>query len=319
MNINQWYNAHIILVQGTFVILLLALSIQIPIRMGVFSFAGIGFYGVGEYTSAIVVIRYNWPSYLAIAAGMVLAAAVGLLLGLIVARLSGLYLGMATIAFDLILTVAINNGGTLTGGAGGLYGAIATVKMSLIVVLVVIILVLAALSERGRTGRRIEALREDPQLAVSMGINVRRVQLLSFAVSGMLGALAGGLNALLRSTVSPADLGFSLVVLALTMIIVGGARSWLGAAIGAIIFTWLPSVLSVVGQWQAVIYGAIVALAAVWLPGGLVGLTTDLFRTFTAKRRRQPRLAEPAPAPVAEERELTALEALVADPAGTTS
>ena len=70
----DWYNAHQILVQGTITSLLLALSIQIPLRMGVFSFAGIGFYGIGAYTSAIVTIRYGWPSYLAIIAGMLLAA-----------------------------------------------------------------------------------------------------------------------------------------------------------------------------------------------------------------------------------------------------
>lgn len=314
-----WYNAHLILVQGTFVILLLALSIQIPIRLGVFSFAGVGFYGLGEYTSAIATIRYQWPPYFAIGAGMVLASAVAVLLGLIVRRLSGLYLAMATIAFDLILTVVITNGGSLTGGASGLYGAIATISMPVVVAVVVLILVAAALSERGRTGRRIEALRENPQLAVSLGINVKRMQLASFAVSGLLGALSGGLNALLRSTVSSADLGFSLVVLALTIIIVGGARSWLGAALGAIIFTWLPSILSFVGQWQALIYAVIVALAAVWLPGGLVGLTTDTYRTIQAKRRAHAGKGAAASGAAADQAEDAALGAMTSDVAGRRS
>ncbi|WP_432975979.1 branched-chain amino acid ABC transporter permease [Dactylosporangium sp. CA-233914] len=282
----DWYNAHIILVQGTFTSLLLALSIQIPLRMGVFSFAGIGFYGIGAYTAAIVTIRFHWPSYLAIGAGMLLAALVGYLLGLVVRRLDGLYLGMATIAFALILAVAVNNGGSLTGGASGLYGAIASIPMYAVVIVVVVLIALIAYTERGKLGRRIEVLREDPQLAMSVGINVKRLQLLSFIASGLLGALSGGIHVLHRTTVSPEDIGFPVVVTALTMIVVGGAQSWLGAAIGAVTFTWLPSVLTIVGQWQAVIYGSIVALAAVWVPGGLVGLTTDTFRSVQAKRRR---------------------------------
>ena len=72
------------------------------------------------------------------------------------------------------------------------------------------------------------------------------------------------MNIMVRSTVSPLDIGFELIVLALTMIIVGGALSWMGAAIGAVIFTWLPDMLSVIGEWQELIYGILVAVAAVF-------------------------------------------------------
>ena len=173
------------------------------------------------------------------------------MLGLVIVRLAGLYLAMATVAFDLIIAVIAINGGELTGVSTGLYGVSPTSTMppggsSTLVVLALVV----ASASIGSTGRRVNAVRDDPELAASVGISVRRYRLVAFVVSGALGGCAGAMNILVRSTVSPLDIGFGLIVLALTMIIVGGALSWKGAVIGAIIFTWLPDLLSVVGEWQ---------------------------------------------------------------------
>lgn len=307
---NAWYFSHLVLIQATFISFLLALSIQVPLRAGVFSFAGVGSYAIGAYTAAILTIRAQLAPVLAIGAGILIAAAAGYLLALLVARLSGLYLGMATIAFALFLGVLATNGGELTGGATGLYGAISTLTTTHVVVVTVLVVLLLAASERGAYGRRVDAVREDPHLAVSLGIDVTGVRRRVFVVSGALGACAGGMNSLLRTTVSPETVGFHLVVTALTMIIVGGALSWAGAAIGALIFTWLPSVLHFVGDWQLVVYGVLVAAAAVWVPNGLLGLAQDGWRRLRARRRRIP--AEGAAAPVSAvaadpEQELAAL------------
>lgn len=282
----SWLVSHLVLVQSTLISLLLALSIQVPLRAGVFSFAGVGSYAIGAYAAAIMTIRLQVAPVLAIGVGVVIAAVAGYLLALLVARLSGLYLGMATIAFALFLGVVAVNGGELTGGATGLYGAISTLTTGHVVAITVLVVLLLVVSERGAFGRRIDAVREDPQLAVSLGIDVGRVRRRVFVVSGALGACAGGMNSLLRTTVSPETIGFHLVVTALTMIIVGGALSWAGAAIGAVIFTWLPSVLQFVGDWQPVVYGVLVALAAVYMPTGLLGVAQSAWRR--ARRRALP-------------------------------
>jgi branched-chain amino acid transport system permease protein len=307
---SSWYFSHLVLIQSTFISFLLATSIQVPLRAGVFSFAGIGSYAIGAYTAAILTIRMQLAPILAIGAGMLLAAAAGYLLALLVARLAGLYLGMATIAFALFLGVVATNGGELTGGATGLFGAISTLTTGHVVAVTLLVVLLLAASERGVFGRRIDAVREDPQLAVSLGIDVNRVRRRVFVVSGALGACAGGMNSLLRTTVSPETIGFHLVVTALTMIIVGGTLSWAGAAIGAVIFTWLPSVLQVAGDWQLVVYGVLVAAAAVWVPNGLLGLLQSGWRRMRARGRRIPPegVAAPAAAVAADpEHELAAL------------
>jgi len=117
-----WYEANLVLIEATFLNFLLALSIQVPLRLGVFSFAGVGSYGLGAYTAAILTLRYDVPAFVAIGAAVLLAAVVGYLFSLLVARLNGLYLAMATIAFVLIIAVLATNGGELTGGANGLPG-----------------------------------------------------------------------------------------------------------------------------------------------------------------------------------------------------
>ncbi|MDT9591693.1 branched-chain amino acid ABC transporter permease [Nocardioides zeae] len=281
----QFYFSNIVLIQATMTGLLLALSIQVPIRMGVFSFAGAGAYGIGCYAGAIFVLDHQLGAIPTIVITCLMTGVIVLALGVLIQKLTGLYLAMATVAFCLIISVIAINGGTTTGGSTGRYGVISDFTMGGMFAITAVALVLVALSERGRLGRRVDAVREDPELAASMGVNVRRYRLVAFAVSGVLGGLAGSMNILVRSAVSPLDIGFHLIVLALTMIIVGGSLSWKGAVLGALIFTWLPDLLKVVGQWQELIYGVIVALAAVLLPRGLYGIYVDTKRSVQRRRR----------------------------------
>ena len=74
---NQWFLSHEILIQGTFISLLLALSIQVPLRAGVFSFAGVGSYAIGAYTAAILTIRAQVAPIIAIGAGVLLTYYLG--------------------------------------------------------------------------------------------------------------------------------------------------------------------------------------------------------------------------------------------------
>lgn len=283
---SDFYFSNIVLIQSTFTVLLLALSIQIQFRMGVFSFAGAAFYGMGSYGTAIFVLHYGFDAISATAAIVAICAVTGYLLSLILQRLTGLYLAMATVAFVMIVTVVAHNGGELTGGSVGLFGVLTTPEISVPHLAVVCAVVVAAMifSERGSMGRRIEAVREDPELASAMGINVARYRRMSFVISGVLGALGGALNILMMTAIAPENIGFPLIVLALTIIIVGGSRSWLGVLIGALIFTWLPVMLEQVGTYQSIVYGIIVAIAAIFMPGGITGVVTDLYRRRTARR-----------------------------------
>jgi len=286
----DWYAANSVVIQATMATLLLALSIQLPLRMGVFSFAGVGCFGIGGYTAAIAFTQFDMGTWPSVALGTVLAGVLCYLLGLIVHKLTGLYLGMATIAFTLIVAVVATNGGSMTGGASGIFGALGGITNLHVLILLAVVVVGLAVSEYGRFGRKIDTVREDPELAVALGINVARYRKMTFLASGLIGGLAGAVTTLLRSTITPAEINFHLVVVALTVIIIGGSSSWLGALIGAVVITWLPTVLSFVADWEPIIYGFVVALAAIFLPGGVLGLVKDLMR----RRRSGSGTAPPA-------------------------
>lgn len=271
---NDWYLAHVVLLEGTLLALLLALSIQIPLRFGVFSFAGIAAYGVGAYTTAIVSLRLSWPAIPAALCGVLLAVVGAALLAVVVRRLSGMYLAMATLAVILIVQVVVQNGGSLTGGALGLYGVLTDVRFVHVALLCLVIVACLTYTEIGTLGRRIRAVRQDRELAMSMGINVARYQFTSLVISAALGAIAGSLEVMLRSTIAPRSLGFGLLITALTVVIIGGFHSWIGAAIGAVLVTWLPIVLQQIESYQHLVYGCLVVLAAIFFPSGILGIIT---------------------------------------------
>ena len=299
---SDWYTSNIILIQQTFTTLLLALSIQIPMRAGVFSFAGVGAFGIGGYTAAIAMLHLGWGTISSIALGVAVPGVVTGLLGLLVQRLNGLYLGMATISFTLIVAVIAVNGGDLTGGASGLFGALGDFGTLEILAVTAAVVLATQVTESGSLGRRVDAVRHDPELANAMGINVGRYRRATFLASGLVGGLAGAITTLLRSTITPAEVNFHLVVLALTVIVVGGTRSWLGVLIGSVVFVWLPTWLGFVSEWEDIIYGVIVALAAIFLPEGLLGVGRQFWHRARTRGAAVPAAQQSPPTDTASAR-----------------
>lgn len=282
---NTWLAANAILIQGTLLNYLIALSLQIPMRFGVFSFAGIASFGIGAYTSGILLTRFDWTTIPAVIAGMVLAGLVSWGMSLIVHRLTGLYLAMATIALTMIVGVIASNGGQFTGGSQGLFAVFGDLTVVHLIIAAVVVTVIIAWSEAGRLGRRVDAVREDPELAGSLGINVGRYRIIAFVAGGLIGSLAGSFEVILRTTIAPVNLGFPLVVTALSILVLGGRASWMGIALGAILVTWLPHLLLDLSAWHEVIYSVMVVLLAMFVPGGLFGIVKGLIRKATAGRR----------------------------------
>lgn len=284
---SDWLAVNSILFETTLTTLLLALSIQVPIRFGVFSFAGVAAFGIGGYGAAMGMLHAGWNTPMSIAVAAAVAGVVTYLFGLVVKKLTGLYMGMASIAFALIISVLAVNGGELTGGASGLFGALGVLTIWDLVLITAVVVIGLHWTETGAMGRRIDAVREDPELANSLGINVVRYRQLSFLISGVIGGLAGGLTTLLRSTITPSEVNFHLVVIALTAIVVGGSGSWIGALIGAVMFVWLPTGLTFIDEWEQVVYGLIVAIAAVYLPSGVLGLLNTVWHRYRTRDARE--------------------------------
>ena len=271
------------LFQTILVYALLAASVQIVMRAGVFSLASIGFWAVGGYLCANLVKVYHVNYLLAIAVTLVVCGVLGWLLALPLRRLRRLYLGMATVAFDLVVVVlATSAGGDFTGGAGGLYAIPKETGLLHGLIACVAVGYLMYRVESGKWGRSFEALRLDEQVALGVGVPVVRLRDFTFVLSSIVGALSGALYVLTFGIISPEQFGFELITLTLTMVVLGGSNSWLGAYLGAAVLSVLPLLLGPFALWRDVAYGALLVMAMVWAPDGLVGV---LSRLLAARRR----------------------------------
>lgn len=278
-------------IQNGMIYALVGLSVYVALRAGMFSLAGVGFWGIGAYSAGRLVIE-GVPTLLAIAITLVLAAVLGALIALVLGRLRDLYLVMATFAFALLIEVIAREWEGVTGGAIGLLGIPVTVTTYGLALALLLCTVLVILTDRGKAGRTFTVMRVDEPLARSMGVPVLRWRILAFVASCMLGALSGALQALMFSIMTPEQVSFTFVVDALTMIVIGGAVAWYGPLIGAAIVIWLPEILRFTGDWRTLVQGVIVVLIAVYAPQGAAGMVQKIGRMI--KERRRPELPDGA-------------------------
>jgi branched-chain amino acid transport system permease protein len=288
-----WFESNEALIQNALSMSLLAFSVQLALRSGVFSLAGVGFWAIGGYGTAKLVLD-GWSTPVALALLIAVSCLIALGMGLILARLRALYLAMATFAFVLIVQIIAINWESVTGGPVGLFAIPVTVTTVGLLVCVAVCAAGLALWERGRTGRRMEALREDEQLAATIGIDVRRQRLLVFIVSSALGTLSGGLYAMMFNTITPDLAGFGLITNVLMMVVLGGTGAWWGGIVGAFIVTWLPEILRFAEDYRSIIQGAIVVAVVVYAPDGVVGLVRSLRRLAArVAGPRRPAMSDP--------------------------
>lgn len=279
-----------VFIQGFLLYALLAISIQVTLRAGVFSVAGVGFWGLGAYGVGILTIR-GVPVLLALLIVLVVCGVVGFLLARLLVRLRGLYFAMATVAFVLILGVVVLNTREFTGGAAGLYGVPIVASTWQLVVALVLVVLIAQVSQVRLLGRAYRALSEDQPLAESLAIDTARMRSAAFVFSALVGGLAGGLNALTFGLATPEDLSFGLIVVALTMVILGGYHSWLGAVIGAFAVRWLPIGFQDLASVANLLYGLTVIVIAVYAPKGLLGVIERLISWLQGRIRGRKRVA----------------------------
>jgi branched-chain amino acid transport system permease protein len=292
-----WFDSNLGVTETILVNMILAASIQVVMRSGVFSLASIGFWAVGAYITANMIQRWSVNYIICLAVSVVIAGVLGFFFAIPLRRLRGIYLGMATVAFDLVMVVAAVNGGSVTGGTDGFFAIPSDTGWLHVLGACAVVAFLLDRLERGRWGRMYEALRLDEQLARSLGIRAVRMRDLAFAISAALGALSGGLYVLTFNTISPDLFGFDLVILALTMVVVGGSGSWLGAYIGAILIGALPTLLGTFNKWSDVAYGGLLILTMVLAPDGFVGAARRGWRVVTYGGRPPALAEEPLLAP----------------------
>lgn len=248
---------------------------------GQVSLAHGAFYGIGAYATVLLDVKLGVPFAVALPAGGLLAAAVGLAVSVPAFRLSGHYLALATLGFNQVVQLVMIHWESLTNGPIGLrvpglprVGGLSAVQTSALVIVVsaFILYWVADNIVRSRTGRALVAIRESEIASSAAGIHLARYKAVAFAVSAFFAGIGGGLIAQHTLFVSPDYFGFLESVLFIIMIVVGGLGSTVGSVLGAVVMTAIPELLGRLQEWYGIIYGGILLVFVIAMPRGIVAL-----------------------------------------------
>lgn len=247
----------------------LGYSQQIALRAGVFSIATAGFAALGAYTTAILVTRYGvHPSVSIIFAGVIGILAAGLL-SLPLAKLRGAFQAIATLAFVQVVIALLLYFKDFTGGALGISNIPRVMNTGWLILAVLVTMYVIWSINRTTIGRVFGALREDDAVAASLGVPVQFYYALAFAISGVIGAVFGGLRSLYVFNIEPIDFGFQAMVASLTVVVLGGRNTLLGPIAGAAIMALIPEIARPLAENRGIVNGVILILVITFLPNGV--------------------------------------------------
>jgi branched-chain amino acid transport system permease protein len=247
------------------------------------------FYAIGAYVTAVMMDKFGVPYWLCIPAAGLVCLVAGFLFGLPALRLEGIYLALATFALGVALPQLLKYK-HLEQWTGGVQGIILTkpdppfaslfgLKLNpdrwlyFFTLLVAVIMFLIGWNLlRGRVGRALIAIRDQPIAAATMGIDNSLYKSLAFGVSAMFTGVAGGLGAVAVAFVAPDSFTIFLSISLLVGMVVGGLASITGALWGAIFIQFVPNLadqISKAAPWA--IYGALMILFMYVMPTGIAG------------------------------------------------
>jgi branched-chain amino acid transport system permease protein len=263
-------------------------------NLGQLAFANTAFFGIGAYTTAILMVYAGVPYVIAVLAAALAGGIAGFLAS--VAALRGIrlyYLAIITLAFGELMRWVYLHGDKVTRGSDGLlmpqpsfFGIpMDSEAPKFYVFLLFTVLVVKATSNlmRSRVGRAIVAIRENEASTASLGIHTARYIVLAFVWSGAVVGIAGAMFAALTERVFPESFGLTEVIVQFGMVLVGGAGSIVGSVIGAVTLTALPEYFRQFPGMAELFFGIIIVLVLLFLPKGLASLLARISPRFNER------------------------------------
>lgn len=274
---------------GIFIILSLSLNL-IAGYTGLLSLCHSAFYGIGAYTTAILLTRFNFDFLFVLIISGIISSFFGFIIGLPNLRLKGDYLAIATLGFGEIMKNIFLNWDNLTGGPKGITEipspVIFGLKLSLynkfqylflIWIFVGITYFAIKRITNSRFGRALEAIREDEIATLAMGINVTKYKVVSFVIGAFFAGIAGSLFSVFIKVVVPNSFDFMLSVIVLCMVVLGGMGNNVGAMLGSTIIYFASELPKIIGisslippQFNQIIFGLILVLMMIFRPQGII-------------------------------------------------
>ena len=246
-----------------------ALSQAIVFRAGTFSVATSGFAAVGAYAAAILTVKHGFHPAAGVVIGTLLGLLCGLLLSVPLARLRGVYQAIASLAFVEIVVALILFFEDLTGGPLGFHNIPRSATTWTLFLVMLATMALLILLGKGGIGRAFDAIRQDPPVAASLGVNPTKYHVLSFALSGAIAGLFGGLDAMRNFSLTAEQFGFAILIGTLSAVVLGGRRSVMGPLVGTTILVLLPEIFRPLADYRQAIYGLLLVVVMAFLPFGV--------------------------------------------------
>jgi branched-chain amino acid transport system permease protein len=244
------------------------------------------FYAVGAFVTAILMDHWDVPYWATLPASAVVCAAIGFLIGMPALRLGGAYLALTTFALAVAVPQLLKYKGIeeWTGGVQGItiikpdapYDLPLSSDQYLYLFSLAIgvgVFALAANLMRGRIGRAMIAIRDQPTAAEAMGIDMARIKTMTFATSAMFTGIGGSIAAIAVQFVSPDSYPVALSITFFVGMVIGGAASIWGAVFGAVFIQFVPNIADQISKAApGAIYGIILIAFMFLAPGGITSL-----------------------------------------------
>ena len=268
---------------GTEVMIYALFAIALNLMMGfggLISFGHAAYFAIGAYTIAIFGTTLQWPFALSFAAAIAVSAAASFVIGYFCVRLTSIFLGMLTLAFGQLVWAIAHQWRAVTRGDTGFMGLrlpdlIGSPASFFYFVLAVVLLSCGIMwmVTQSPFGRILVSTRENPMRAEFVGVNVKRIQVTAFMISGTFSGVAGALFALFNRSVFPDFAWWAKSASVLIMAVLGGIYSFFGPAIGAAVIILLEREITEHTQFWPSVLGAILLIVLFAFPDGLAGLT----------------------------------------------
>lgn len=261
-------------------------------RAGLICLGFAAFMAIGAYTVGILTLKVGVSFWLALPLAGLFSSILGVILGLPALRVKGHYLALVTIAFGLIVQEILLNWESVTGGTNGLINIpspsllgfdlgtsvdFGFMNMTYQVNFYYLCLVLLSLASvvlfrlsNSLFGLALNAMREDQLAAQCYGLNLTKYKLLAFAIGAFFGGIAGGVYAAMINFIAPENFGYSLSIIVISMIILGGLDSIPGALAGAFLLTVFPEKFRAFEDYRVLFYGLVIVLCLLFMREGIL-------------------------------------------------
>ena len=256
---------------------------------GLVSFGHAAYFGIGSYGCGILMKMLGVPFWLSFPAAGLIAAAFAVVFGFFCVRLTKIYFAMLTLAFAQIVWAICFKWNDLTGGDQGLpdvpfpdlawlgslpgFQRFRIGELFYVLTLVLVALCIAALRRLTDSpfGRVLTTIRENPERAASIGVNVRAYELAAFTIAGGFAGLSGALFGIFNRGVFADFVFWSKSADVMIMTILGGMQHFWGPAVGALVLTLLNQQITAFTEYWPFVLGTILVVLLFAFPGGILG------------------------------------------------